>query len=90
MPKENRPSRFDLSPTLFRDFATECTEIARRTSSSNQQRIVFLEMTSMWEQLAQSWERKQLVREEIGGETNDATQIAAIIAKLPELLGRKD
>jgi hypothetical protein len=34
-----------LNPALFREFATECVELARR---SPEQRALFLEMASMW------------------------------------------
>src|SRR5215472_10803845 len=47
-----------LNSTLFRKFATECTEMARR-ATSRKQRAWFLRMTRMWEQLAQSWSGKQ-------------------------------
>ena len=44
-----------LNPTLFREFATECMELARRTRSPDQ-RALFSEMASMWQQLEQRWE----------------------------------
>ena len=44
-----------LNPTLFREFATECMELARSTHSP-ERRALFLEMASMWQQMAQRWE----------------------------------
>ena len=49
-----------LNPALFREFATECMELARGTTS-RKERTLFLKLTGMWEQLAQSWEKKGLV-----------------------------
>ena len=49
-----------LNPALFREFATECMELARGTGS-RKERTLFLKLSGMWEQLAQSWEKKGLV-----------------------------
>src|SRR5215469_13241376 len=49
-----------LNPTLFREFATECMESARGATSPKE-RTLFLKLSGMWEQLAQSWEKKGLV-----------------------------
>jgi hypothetical protein len=46
-----------LNAALFRKFATECMELAQRTRSPDQ-RALFLEMASMWQQLEQRWEEK--------------------------------
>ena len=46
-----------LNPALFREFATECMELARGTTSRTE-RTLFLKLTGMWEQLAQSGEKK--------------------------------
>ena len=48
-----------LNPALFREFATECMELARDTTS-RKERTLFLRLTGMWEQLAQSWEKKRV------------------------------
>ena len=48
-----------LNAALFRKFATECMELARRTRSPDQ-RALFLEMASMWQQLEQRWAAKRL------------------------------
>ena len=55
MPTENKRRRFDLNPTLFRDFATECIELSQSTAS-REQCALFLEMSNMWQQMAQRWE----------------------------------
>jgi hypothetical protein len=66
--KENRKpiavGRVDGAEKKLRGFAAECLELAQSTTL-RRHRAVFLKMTSMWEQLAQSWEKKQLVREDI-------------------------
>ena len=60
-PTENKRHAFDLSSTLFRKSATKCAELAQ-SAASREQRALFLKMTRMWEQLAQSWDKKQLVQ----------------------------
>jgi DNA-binding CsgD family transcriptional regulator len=47
----------DLNPTLFREFATECMELARSTQSPDR-RALFLGMASVWQQMAQRWDEK--------------------------------
>src|SRR5215469_5861941 len=64
LPKENKPRKFDLSSTVFRKSATKCAELGQSVAS-REQRALFLKMTRMWEQLAQSWDKKRLVREAV-------------------------
>jgi hypothetical protein len=59
MPKENTGPTFqDLNPpTLFREFAAECLELAQ-TASLPQKRDLYLRMASVWHEMAQRWEKK--------------------------------
>jgi hypothetical protein len=59
MPKENEEPCFEglNPPTLFREFAAECTELAQ-TIPSPEKRALYLKMASVWHQMAQRWERK--------------------------------
>jgi hypothetical protein len=59
MPNEhNGPTFGGCEPTtLFREFATECLELAQTTSTPEKRRL-FLKMASVWHQMAQRWERK--------------------------------
>jgi hypothetical protein len=54
MPKENEEPCFEgLSPpTLFREFAAECMELAQ-TIPSHEKRALYLKMASVWHQMAQ-------------------------------------
>jgi len=58
MPKERNGPTFEgcEPPTLFRDFAAECLELAQ-TSPTPEKRARYLKMASMWFQMAQRWER---------------------------------
>ena len=58
MPKENNDPIFEgyEPPTLFRDFAAECLELAQ-TTPTPEKRARYLRMASMWFQMAQRWER---------------------------------
>jgi hypothetical protein len=59
MPKENIGPTFEglNAPTLFRDFASECMELAR-TTPTPEKRALYLKMASVWHQMAQRWEKK--------------------------------
>jgi hypothetical protein len=58
MPKEKEPTFEGLNPpTLFREFAAECTELAQ-TIPSHEKRALYLEMASFWHHMAQRWEKK--------------------------------
>ena len=59
MPKENEEPSFEglNAPTLFREFAAECMELAQ-TTSSHEKRALYLKMASVWHQMAQRWEKK--------------------------------
>ena len=66
MPKENNEPTFEgCEPsTLFREFATECLELAQ-TSSLPEKHALYLKMASVWHQMAQRWEKKGEPRSEI-------------------------
>ena len=55
----------NTASTQFREFAVECMELARKSSSLDQ-RMVYLKMASAWHQTAQRWE-KDFHRRGIGG-----------------------
>jgi hypothetical protein len=59
MPKENEEPCFEglNPPTLFREFAAECMELAQ-TNPSHEKRALYLKMASVWHQMAQRWEKK--------------------------------
>jgi hypothetical protein len=58
MPRENEPSFEGLNPpTLFREFAAECMELAQ-TIPSHEKRALYLKMASVWHQMARRWEKK--------------------------------
>jgi hypothetical protein len=59
MPKENEELCFEglNPPTLFREFAAECMELAQ-TIPSPEKRALYLKMASVWHQMAQRWEKK--------------------------------
>ena len=61
MPKENQEPCFEglNPPTLFRGFAAECTELAQ-TIPSHEKRARYVKMASVWHQMAQRWEKKEL------------------------------
>jgi hypothetical protein len=46
----------NTASTQFREFAVECMELARKSSSLDQ-RMVYLKMASTWHQTAQRWEK---------------------------------
>ena len=58
MPNGNKGSTFEglNPPTLFREFAAECMELAQTTPLPDK-RALYLKMASMWFQMAQRWER---------------------------------
>jgi len=61
MPKENGLTfKSCESSTLFREFATECIELAQ-TTPSPEKRTMYLKMASVFHQMAQRWEKKSLV-----------------------------
>ena len=53
MPKENNGPTFDglNPPTLFREFAAECMELAQ-TTPTPEKRALYLKMASVWHQMA--------------------------------------
>jgi hypothetical protein len=58
MPKEcSRPitEGLDTASTQFREFAAECMDLARN-SSSLERRMAYLTMASAWHQTALRWE----------------------------------
>jgi len=58
MSKENDPMFEGLHPpTLFREFAAECMELAQ-TTPTPEKRALYLKMASLWHQMAQRWEKK--------------------------------
>jgi hypothetical protein len=59
MPKENNDPTFEgLSPpTLFREFAAECMELAQ-TTPTPEKVALYLKMARVWYQMAQRWEKK--------------------------------
>jgi hypothetical protein len=59
MPKENDGPTFEglHPPTLFREFAAECLELAQ-TTSSPEKHTLYLKMASVWHQMARRWEKK--------------------------------
>jgi hypothetical protein len=58
MPKENKEPCFEglNPPTLFREFAVECTELAQ-TIPSHEKRALYPKMARVC-QMAQRWEKK--------------------------------
>jgi hypothetical protein len=60
MPKENNDPTFEglHPPTLFREFAAECMELAQTTTPTPEKRALYLKMASVWHQMAQRWEKK--------------------------------
>jgi len=59
MPSENNGSMFEglNPPTLFREFAAECMELAK-TTPTPEKGALYLKMASVWHQMAQRWENK--------------------------------
>jgi hypothetical protein len=59
MPKENNDTTFESlnPPTLFREFAAECMELAQMTPTP-ERRALYVKMASVWHQMAQRWEKK--------------------------------
>ena len=53
MPKENNDPIFEgyEPPTLFRDFAAECLELAQTTDSPEKRRV-YLKIAVAWHQMA--------------------------------------
>ena len=62
MSKENEnndPTFEGLNPpTLFREFAAECTQLAK-TAPTPDKRALYLRMASVWYQMAVRWEMKR-------------------------------
>jgi hypothetical protein len=58
-PKDNSGLLFEgCEPaTLFREFAAECIELAQTTPSAEKRKL-YMQMSSMWHQMAQRWEKK--------------------------------
>ena len=59
MPKESNGLEFEglNAPTLFREFAAECTQLAQATPTP-EKRALYLRMASVWHQMALRWEKK--------------------------------
>jgi hypothetical protein len=58
MLKEKSPSFEGLDPpTLFREFAAECMELAQ-TTPPPEKRSLYLKMATVWHQTAKRWEKK--------------------------------
>ena len=58
MLEEKEPSFEGLNPpTLFREFAAECMELAK-TTPTPEKGALYLKMASVWHQMAQRWENK--------------------------------
>jgi hypothetical protein len=58
MPEDNDDSVFGgWNPTLLRELAAECAELAR-TVASPQKRALYLKMACIWHQMAQRSEKK--------------------------------
>jgi len=59
MPKESNGLEFEglNAPTLFREFAAECTQLAQATPT-REKRALYLRMASVWHQMALRWEKK--------------------------------
>lgn len=57
MQKENNGPTFEglNAPTLFREFAAECIQLAQ-TTEKPEKRALYLKMASVWHQMAQRWE----------------------------------
>ena len=55
---ENKDPTFEglNPPTLFREFAAECMELAQ-TTPTPEKRSLYMKMASLWHQMAQRWER---------------------------------
>ena len=68
MSKENEnndPTFEGLNPpTLFREFAAECMELAQ-ANPTPEKRSLYMKMASLWHQMAQRWEKKGEPRSEI-------------------------
>jgi hypothetical protein len=58
MPEKNNDITFEgCEPSnLFREFASECIELAQMASSP-EKRALYLKMASVWHQMAQRWEK---------------------------------
>ena len=56
---ENKDPTFEglNPPTLFREFAAECMELAQ-TIPTPEKRSLYMKMASLWHQMAQRWEKK--------------------------------
>jgi hypothetical protein len=66
MPNENNGPTFEGldPPTLFREFAAECMQLAKTTLTPEKQAL-YLKMASVWHQMAQRWENKGLAATQI-------------------------
>jgi len=60
--ENNNPTFEGLNPpTLFREFAAECMELAQ-TAPTPEKRSLYMKMASLWHQMAQRWERGVLAK----------------------------
>ena len=59
VPKENNNHIYEDRdpPTLFREFAAECMELAL-TAPTPKKRTLYMKMASVWHKIAQRWEKK--------------------------------
>jgi len=60
MPKDNNNhTSEDREPsTVFREFAAECTQLAKRASTPDK-RALYLRMASVWHSMAVRWEKNR-------------------------------
>jgi len=58
MPTESNNPVFEglSAPTLFREFAAECAQLAE-TAPTPEKRALYLRMASVWHQFAVRWEK---------------------------------
>jgi hypothetical protein len=63
MSKEKKGLEFEglVPSTLFREFATECMELAQ-TTISPEKRVLYLKMARVLHQMALRWEKKDQER----------------------------
>jgi hypothetical protein len=52
-------------PALFREFAAECTQLAK-TAPTPDKRALYLKMASVWHSMAVRWEKKREAEEDWG------------------------
>jgi hypothetical protein len=65
MPKDNNNHTYeDCEPsTLFREFAAECTQLAKKAPTPEKQAL-YLRMASVWHSMAVRWEKKREAEED--------------------------